>query len=977
MYREIVRCITDEDWAGASRELAAVLDKYGFNDEIAALAATIYIGIGDISKARETITKGLKMNNRNCELWLLLGQSYEAFNVNQAYLCYENALFYCKDEADAAIVKKYMFHAALSESFCVKKSAIIILSYNSLPFTRACIESIRINCAASAYELIVIDNASTDESVAWLMEQTDIKLQCNSENAGFPGGCNQGIELAEPDSDIFLLNNDTIMAENSLFWLRMGLYEDKQTGAVGAMSNAVSNLQQVTWNCNSVEEYLKAACMNNLPMERPYLQKNWLIGFALLIKRSCLDEIGALDERFTPGQYEDNDIGLRLNKAGYRLFLCRNSFIFHFGSGGGKNIEKWSRLLEENRIKIQEKWGFEFDEYILIDLELLGRVVSSGETPKSILQIGCGIGATLLALKDEYPDAKICGIETNENMIDVTPDNVDVYHCDILREDAPFEKESFDIVISGKAYDSASDQAVFTAKAMEYLKAGGRFITHGTSVLKQNGGKAETENETFPLVSILMPCYNHGAYVANAIESVLNQTYPNIEVIVADNGCTDDSFEVISRYKDKIKILRMDKNNQEVCWRLLCDAAAGEYIAFATSDDEWDPRKIESQMEAFFAIPNLLVCFTWGVYANENMQVLPDQKNNVFLAENRSREEWLKRFIFSGNCLCFPSAVLKKELYKYFMGISRGYIQLGDFYLWIKAVQMGEIYIVEKPMVKFRWHVDGDNRNSSAPSVENSIRVGQEYAEIILQVFETVEDDFFRNAFRKEFIKQEAKSHQELLCEKFFLLKKMAEASYNHSEVMLHFYHNHYVEMERVLEKEYGFHAADFAGLAAKSGLSKACMDMNKSMSAIAELREYIQAYMNIAQKMADNVYAGGQFICDKASAIYCMMPEQDKTNVKDLYRLSNSILRIITQDSISDAELYHKSIGFLVELCRLMERLQAQLKILGILNDNETFELFCELIHLGEEKRIDFQEAVIPYIQLISEQLNGVITDK
>lgn len=93
--------------------------------------------------------------------------------------------------------------------------------------------------------VIVVENASKDKSVAWMKQQKDIKLLCNKENSGFPMGCNQGIRMAEKESDILLLNNDTIMTPNALFWLRMALYENDQVGSTGSVSNYVTNGQAV------------------------------------------------------------------------------------------------------------------------------------------------------------------------------------------------------------------------------------------------------------------------------------------------------------------------------------------------------------------------------------------------------------------------------------------------------------------------------------------------------------------------------------------------------------------------------------------------------------------------------------------------------------------------------------------------------------------------------------------------------------
>lgn len=97
-------------------------------------------------------------------------------------------------------------------------TSIIILSYNTYTYTRRCIESIRRHTEPGTYELIVIDNGSQDESVAWLKQQTDINLVCNQENTGFPGGCNQGLLRARGGGHTFTqqrYGGDTALVETT------------------------------------------------------------------------------------------------------------------------------------------------------------------------------------------------------------------------------------------------------------------------------------------------------------------------------------------------------------------------------------------------------------------------------------------------------------------------------------------------------------------------------------------------------------------------------------------------------------------------------------------------------------------------------------------------------------------------------------------------------------------------------------------
>lgn len=201
-----------------------------YTDGLAVIAATVWLEYGEFEKAHDCIRQGLLYNFCNYELYLLLGNYYFMLgNVDQAYICYENAEFYCHN-SDLDIIQQFKRNCETSGNCNVNKTAIVILSYNTLKMTKECIESIRKNNPASAYELIVVDNASTDGSVEWLSQQADIRLLCNHENVGFPVGCNQGIKQGSADSDILLLNSDTIVFPNSIFWLRMGLYEDETVG---------------------------------------------------------------------------------------------------------------------------------------------------------------------------------------------------------------------------------------------------------------------------------------------------------------------------------------------------------------------------------------------------------------------------------------------------------------------------------------------------------------------------------------------------------------------------------------------------------------------------------------------------------------------------------------------------------------------------------------------------------------------------
>ena len=237
------------------------------------------------------------------------------------------------------------------------KTSIVILTYNKLDYTKQCIESIRQYTKSGTYEMIVVDNHSDDDTISWLSEQQDIVKILNTENVGFPKGCNQGIMASSGDS-VLLLNNDTIVTHHWLENLESCLYSSENIGAVGPVTNSCSNLQTVQVSYTGTEQMQEFAKGFNVQNPLLWEERIRLIGFCLLIKRAVMNKIGLLDELFSPGNFEDDDYCLRMRKKGYRLILCRDTFIHHYGSVSfSADRDKYFLLLNFNKKKFEAKWG--------------------------------------------------------------------------------------------------------------------------------------------------------------------------------------------------------------------------------------------------------------------------------------------------------------------------------------------------------------------------------------------------------------------------------------------------------------------------------------------------------------------------------------------------------------------------------------------------------------------------------------------
>jgi glycosyltransferase involved in cell wall biosynthesis len=117
-------------------------------------------------------------------------------------------------------------------------------------------------------------------------------------------------------------------------------------------------------------------------------------------------------------------------------------------------------------------------------------------------------------------------------------------------------------------------------------------------------------NEIHDLISVIIPVYNCERYLAQAIDSVLAQTYSPLEIIVVDDGSTDDSARVAQSYSE-VRYFWQENGGISAARNRGIDAITGDFVAFLDSDDLWSSEKLQRQIEAFAATPDLDVVFGW------------------------------------------------------------------------------------------------------------------------------------------------------------------------------------------------------------------------------------------------------------------------------------------------------------------------------------------------------------------------------
>lgn len=230
-----------------------------------------------------------------------------------------------------------------------------------------------------------------------------------------------------------------------------------------------------------------------------------------------------------------------------------------------------------------------------------------------------------------------------------------------------------------------------------------------------------------PLISIIVPNYNHYSYLQQRLDSVLNQTYTNFEVILLDDCSTDNSQELLSEYAKKPNVSHFIINKQNSGspfkqWQKGIELANGDYIWVAESDDYCDATFLEKIMQLFNEDKNLGIAYSQTIDVNEKEKTLLHRieytqqfKPNIW--ENNfviSGKEFVEKYLKVKNVIPNASAVVfKKSLIKEctFSNQILDMKMCGDWFLWIKlCISPTNIGFISKPLNFFRQH-EGVSRN--------------------------------------------------------------------------------------------------------------------------------------------------------------------------------------------------------------------------------------------------------------------------
>ncbi|MFZ4873691.1 glycosyltransferase [Janthinobacterium sp. Mn2066] len=240
--------------------------------------------------------------------------------------------------------------------------SVIVVTYNNIDFTRACLASLELHTGHAPLEIIVVDNASSDGSPAFLKEwvsgASNRKLILNEDNRGFAAANNQGLAVASGDY-LVLLNNDTYVTPGWIRTLFKHLQRDPGIGLIGPVTNNIGNQAKIQTSYSNMGEMLLETGRYTRTHIGQLFPLQTAAFFCVMFPRSVYQQVGDLDEVFGRGFFEDDDYCRRIEQLGLRIVCAEDVFIHHHLSASFNKVRSSERqaLFEQNKATYEAKWG--------------------------------------------------------------------------------------------------------------------------------------------------------------------------------------------------------------------------------------------------------------------------------------------------------------------------------------------------------------------------------------------------------------------------------------------------------------------------------------------------------------------------------------------------------------------------------------------------------------------------------------------
>lgn len=215
--------------------------------------------------------------------------------------------------------------------------------------------------------------------------------------------------------------------------------------------------------------------------------------------------------------------------------------------------------------------------------------------------------------------------------------------------------------------------------------------------------------ETTPEISVIICAYNAAPYLAQTLESVFAQTYQSYEIIVVNDGSTDETEQVIARYSDRVRYIRQENAGPGAARNTAIRCAGGRYLALLDSDDQWLPHYLETMLGRMKTEPEIDV-----LYPNAILFGTPQWEGHLFQDECPSSAPVTLEKFLARKCNVFISAVFKRDILETVGFFDENLRGSEDFDFWLRMLQQGYRFdFLREPLARYRKRPDSLSSSST------------------------------------------------------------------------------------------------------------------------------------------------------------------------------------------------------------------------------------------------------------------------
>lgn len=232
---------------------------------------------------------------------------------------------------------------------------------------------------------------------------------------------------------------------------------------------------------------------------------------------------------------------------------------------------------------------------------------------------------------------------------------------------------------------------------------------------------------TRPSLSVVIPCYNAAAWIVSSLSSVYAQAWDDLEVLVIDDGSTDESVAVVREHFPQATVLQQTNGGVAAARNAGLKAARGEWVAFIDADDHWLPGKLRAQMDLLTAHPEArMVCSGWQYWLSGDAAPHPELLDRLRLIDDTAAHQhgpsgWIYPELLQSCCVWTSTVVAQRELLLALDGFDTTLKVGEDYDLWLRASRVTPILRVQRALALYRQHPNSLTRQPPAKNWEGLV----------------------------------------------------------------------------------------------------------------------------------------------------------------------------------------------------------------------------------------------------------------